>query len=45
MMHKSGFNQFVGTGGIGTGILFQLDSDRMLGRNETRLASLSPTKD
>lgn len=44
-MCKSGFNQFVGTGGIGTGILFQLDSDRMLGRNETRLASLSPTKD
>lgn len=44
-MHKSGFSQFVGTGGIGTGILFNLDSNRMLGRNETRLADLSKSKD
>ena len=39
------FDQVVGTGGIGTGILFELDSNRPLSRNETRLARLSPTKD
>lgn len=44
-MRKSGFERFVGTGGIGTGILFNLDSNRMLGRNETRLADLSKSKD
>lgn len=44
-MHKSAFKQFVGTGGIGTGILFNLDSNRTLERNETRLACLSNTRD
>lgn len=44
-MNKLRYTQFVGTGGIGTGILFELDGDRLLARNETRLARLSPTKD
>lgn len=39
------FNQIVGTGGIGTGILFELADNRSLSRNETRLAALSPTRD
>lgn len=39
------FNQVIGTGGIGTGILFELDNDRTLSRNETRLGALSPTRD
>ena len=44
-MNELRYTQFVGTGGIGTGILFELDSDRLLARNETRLARLSPAKD
>ena len=39
------FDRIVGTGGIGTGILFELDGNRPLSRNETRLARLSPTRD
>ena len=39
------FDSIIGTGGIGTGILFELDGDRPLSRNETRLARLSPTHD
>lgn len=39
------FDCIVGTGGIGTGILFELDGNRPLSRNETRLARLSPTRD
>ena len=42
---KLRFNQFIGTGGIGTGILFELNENRTLSRNETRLASLTPTRD
>ena len=42
---KLRFNQFIGTGGIGTGILFELDGNRTLSRNETRLATLTPTRD
>ena len=42
---KLRFNQFIGTGGIGTGILFELDGNRTLSRNETRLAMLTPTRD
>ncbi len=44
-MKTKRFNQIVGTGGIGTGILFELEGDRPLSRNETRLARLSPTRD
>jgi len=39
------FTQVIGTGGIGGGILFELEGNRALSRNETRLASLSPAKD
>jgi sugar/nucleoside kinase (ribokinase family) len=42
MLH---YDQIVGVGGIGTGILFELDSDRPLSRNETRMSRLSPAKD
>ena len=39
------FDQVVGTGGIGTGVLFELSDSRPLSRNETRLAKLTPTRD
>ena len=39
------FRQVIGTGGIGGGILFELEGNRALSRNETRLANLSPAKD
>lgn len=45
MMMKLRYNQIVGVGGIGTGVLFELDSNRPLSRNETRMSRLSPVKD
>ncbi len=39
------FDRVIGTGGIGTGILFQMDGNEPLGRNESRPAVLSDTKD
>jgi sugar/nucleoside kinase (ribokinase family) len=42
---RNSFNKVIGTGGIGAGILFQLDSNEPLGRNESRPAILSDTKD
>ncbi|NLT97970.1 MAG: hypothetical protein GXW96_07475 [Christensenellaceae bacterium] len=42
---KNLYNKVIGTGGIGAGILFQLDSNEPVGRNESRLAVLSDTKD
>jgi len=35
----------VGTGGIGSGILFKLEGEHSLGRNETRLAELTDYQD
>jgi hypothetical protein len=32
-----GFTHVVGIGGIGTGVLFQLEGDHTLGRDESRL--------
>lgn len=45
MMKTSLYKQVIGTGGIGGGILFELEGNRALSRNETRLANLSPAKD
>lgn len=45
MMKTPVFDQVIGTGGIGAGILFELEGNRTLSRNETRLASLSQAKD
>jgi len=42
---KAPYDQVVGTGGIGTGVLFELSDNRPLSRNETRLARLTPTRD
>ena len=39
------FNKVIGTGGIGAGILFQLDTNEPVGRNESRPAVLSDTRD
>jgi len=39
------FDRFVGTGGIGSGIIFLMDDNRPLSRHETRLAALSDAKD
>jgi sugar/nucleoside kinase (ribokinase family) len=35
----------VGTGGIGSGMVFQLEGNQTLGRNESRAAALLPNKD
>lgn len=45
MMKTPLYRQVIGTGGIGGGILFELEGNRALSRNETRLANLSPAKD
>lgn len=42
---RNTFDKVIGTGGIGSGILFQLDSSEPVGRNESRPAELSDTKD
>jgi len=41
----TGFTHVVGIGGIGTGVLFQLDGDQTLGRDESRLGQLLPARD
>lgn len=42
---KSGFTHVVGIGGIGSGVLFKLEGDHTLGRDESRLAQLLPARD
>jgi sugar/nucleoside kinase (ribokinase family) len=39
------YNHIVGTGGIGAGIVFSLDGNHTLGRNESRLGELEPFRD
>ena len=39
------YDKVIGTGGVGTGVLFISEIDETLGRNESRLALLSPAKD
>lgn len=39
------FTQVIGTGGIGSGVVFLMDSNRALSRDESRLAPLSPAQD
>lgn len=39
------FDYVVGTGGIGTGMLFRFSEDRTLGRNESRMAQLTDVRD
>ncbi len=39
------FQNIVGIGGIGTGMLFQLGSNNTIGRNESRLADISEARD
>ncbi len=40
-----GFTHVVGIGGIGAGVLFKLDGDHTLGRDESRLGQLLPARD
>lgn len=42
---KCMINKVIGIGGIGTGILFKLEGEHTLGRNESRLATLTNYKD
>jgi len=45
---KSGklkYDHIIGTGGIGSGMVFSLKGDHTLGRNESRLATLEPYHD
>jgi sugar/nucleoside kinase (ribokinase family) len=42
---KLRYDHIIGTGGIGTGIVFSLEGDHSLGRNESRLATLEPFHD
>lgn len=42
---KLKYGHLIGTGGIGTGMFFNLEGDHTLGRNESRLGSLMPFKD
>jgi sugar/nucleoside kinase (ribokinase family) len=42
---KKGFRQAVGIGGIGAGIVFALESEQTLGRNESRLGKLLDARD
>jgi len=44
-MTQARVDYVVGTGGIGSGILFKLNGEHTLGRNETRLAELTDYKD
>ncbi|UXX80976.1 PfkB family carbohydrate kinase [Reichenbachiella carrageenanivorans] len=43
--HELAYNYIVGIGGIGSGMLFSLQGSHNLGRNESRLATLEPSKD
>lgn len=42
---KIQFDQVIGTGGIGSGILFESNSNRSLNRTESRMAELGAAKD
>jgi sugar/nucleoside kinase (ribokinase family) len=42
---KLRYDHIIGTGGIGSGIVFSLKGDHTLGRNESRLATLEPYND
>ncbi len=42
---KSGFTQVVGIGGIGTGVVFQLEGAHTLGREESRMGTLLAGRD
>jgi sugar/nucleoside kinase (ribokinase family) len=42
---KKHFDRIIGVGGIGSGILFETDSNRTLDRNESRMAVLSDARD
>jgi len=44
-MKKQRYDYVVGTGGIGKGVLFQFTDNTTLGRNESRLAELTETRD
>ena len=44
-MKTKKYDYVVGTGGIGTGILFRFSEDETLGRNESRMAQLTDVKD
>ena len=44
-MTTTRFDKVIGTGGIGVGLLFETDDNRTLGRNESRLVTLSDAKD
>ncbi len=44
-MTQLSYSKIIGTGGIGTGVLFLMDSDRTLERNESRQAVLSGARD
>jgi len=39
------YDHMIGTGGIGSGMVFSLKGDHTLGRNESRLATLEPFQD
>lgn len=39
------YNQIIGTGGIGSGVIYALQGNDDLGRNETRLATKLPDRD
>lgn len=42
---EPGFIHVIGIGGIGTGMAFQLEGDHTLGREESRLGALLPSRD
>ena len=44
-MKNGAFSKVIGTGGIGTGLLFITEDDRTLGRNESRLVRQSKARD
>ncbi len=44
-MVKTGYKGLIGTGGIGSGIFFELEGNHTLGRNESRLGVLSDARD
>ena len=44
-MKSKKFDYVVGTGGIGTGILFKFQENTTLGRDESRFAKLADAKD
>jgi sugar/nucleoside kinase (ribokinase family) len=42
---RRGFTQVVGVGGIGTGTIFELEGNRTLGRNESRMGAVVDARD